>query len=386
MTSAIKPTSKASFFSWFNANGRFVTDPIASKKWDKEVTSSPAFSDALINSRSVKKVYKQIEAQIIHDYADLLDIQLRSAFQQVNRNEVANPVGFSNIERASPELKSFFECRKIFENFIADDITGHDTPNAQLMAFARWVNIAKVLLKKHNYEAFSLVVLRLSQIDMQLKLSNQLPENTKNTLRSLDKLIFPSKNFKDMREYIRTHEKDNDFPPTFLISKDMTFLNEALGDDKKLNSKEISKRHPSYVNVVRKEKMLNKLFSSKQDQRVLPLHLQATFALISGQYAKQNKEDNLSPPSRKRSKSADNNLPKHQPTMTEESDTSQRPRSKSVDESKQKSRGSEKVVPEEQRSTPHSKKMLFSFWQEGCKEAISIVSSLTGIPTSFTKF
>ncbi len=383
MTNAIKPNSKVSFLNWFNLNGRFVSRPIASQKWDKEVTSSPVFSEAIVNSSSVRKIYKRTEAQIIHDYANLLDIQLRKAFQKIKRTEVANPVGFSNIERASPELKSFFECRKIFENFIANDIKGHSTVNAQIMAYTRWVNIAKVLLKNHNYEAFSLVALRLSQIDMDLKLGHQLTENTKKTLMSLDKLVFPSKNFKDLREYISAHRRDNDFPPTFLISKDMTFLNEALGDDKNLKSAEISKKHPSYANVARKEKMLNKLFSSKQDQRMLPPHLQATFTLISKQYIEQNNEDNLQHKSRKRSKSADNNLPQPLSTEPEESNSSQRPRSKSVDSYLEKARASEKTVPEAQSLKIYSKKTRSSFWQEGLKETLSLVSPLAGISTSF---
>ena len=385
MTNAIKPNSKASFLSWFSLNNRFIDSPLASQKWDKEVMSSPVFSEAIIKSRSVQKIHKRIETQIIHDYADLLDIPLRRAFQKIKRNDVANPVGFSNIERASPELKNFFECRKIFENFIANDIKGHSTAKAQITAFARWVNIAKVLLKNHNYEAFSLVVLRLSQIDMELKLNRQLPEDTKKTLISLDKLVFPSKNFKDLREYIDAHRGDNDFPPTFLISKDMTFLNEALGDDKNLNSKEILKTHPSYANVVRKEKMLAKLFSSKHTQRVLPLHLQTTFTTISQQY-EQNKEDNLEHQSRKRSKSADNHLPKPLPTETEESNLPQRSRSKSMDTHLEKSRASEKTISEEQSLKIHSKKTRSSFWQKGLKEVVSIVSPLAGVHTSITSF
>lgn len=294
-----KSEVKKSFIHWYD-NASVLASLHPSKAWDEKM-ADPVVSVAIASSREVRTLCKQTEAQITADYTDLLDFNLRDAFHKLNRKDIANPSGFSDIARASPELKSFFECRKIFEKFIADDVTGHSEKSAQTNAFARWVSIANLLLKRHNYEAASLVLLRLSQIDMRLHLNKALPEDTQKKLNSLNKFIFPSKNFKVMRDHMRSHHSKKELPPTFLLSKDMTFLNEALGDDKNLNSKEMSKKHDSYKNIVRKERVLNQLFNIKHQatpKRKHSSHQEAMFHHISEEYLEQLKltqEDNLPP-------------------------------------------------------------------------------------------
>lgn len=385
--------AKSSFIKWFYHNP-IKKSQHPSYEWDKK-TTEPAINAAIASNRYIKKIYKQTEALITHEYAELLDIKLRESFQNIHRKDVATPVGFSDINRASPELKSFFECRKIFERFIVDDIAGHSEQNAQVNAFARWVNIAKLLLKKHNYEAASLVLLRLSQIDTRLRLNDSLSASTQKTLESLNKLIFPSKNFKDMRQYIKSHQKKNDLPPTFLLSKDMTFLNEALGEDKNLRSNQISKDHAAYANIVRKERMLDQLFNSKPSGKIagLSTHQEAIFKGISEQYQQQllqTPEDNLPEKSIERRKSADALLPKPEATTTSPS-KKPRPRSKSLDERSLQQRAKNQEAMEKQldrdlasAKTPASKSSFSFFWRpELCSpEVLSTVL----LPLNFRVF
>jgi hypothetical protein len=285
-----KSEVKNSFIHWYD-NASVLASLHPSKAWDEKM-ADPAVSVAIASSREVRTLCKKTEVQITAEYTDLLDFNLRDAFYKLNRKDIANPGGFSDIDRASPELKSFFECRKVFEKFIADDVSGHSEKSAQTSAFARWVSIANLLLKRHNYEAASLVLLRLSQIDMRLHLNKTLPEDTQKKLGSLNKFIVPSKNFKVMRDHMKSHHSKKDIPPTFLLSKDMTFLNEALGEDKNLNSKEISKKHVSYKNIVRKERILDQLFNVKHQaipKRKHSSHQEAMFHRISEEYQEQLK-------------------------------------------------------------------------------------------------
>ncbi|WP_298623999.1 RasGEF domain-containing protein [uncultured Legionella sp.] len=301
-----KSEVKSSFIRWYyKSSVLFSSHP--SKAWDEKM-ADPIMDVAIASSREVKRLCKKTEAKITAEYVDLLDFQIRDAFQKLNRSDIANPSGFSNIERASPELEHFFQCRKIFEKFIADDICGHSDKNAQIRAFTRWVSITNSLLKRHNYDAACMVLLRLSQIDTRLHLDKNLPESTQKKLHYLNTLISPSKNFKAMRDYIRSHHSQNDLPPTFLMSKDMTFLNEALGDDKNLASNEITKEHPSYSNIVRKEQILDGLFNKKKGPKACSGRLTALFKAIREEYLQQqllSVDDNLPPRPERQKQSAD---------------------------------------------------------------------------------
>ncbi|KTD62351.1 RasGEF domain-containing protein [Legionella shakespearei] len=363
--------AKGSFISWFYHNPlRKSLTP--SQEWDKK-TTEPEVNAVIAGSKSIRKLYKQTERSLANDYAQLLDFKLREAFQNIDRKDIANPAGFSDISRASRELKNFFECRKIFEKLIADDIAGHSERAAQISAYSRWVVIAKLLLKRHNYEGASLVLLRLSQIDMRLGINKELSPGTQKSLDSLNKLIFPHKNFKDMREYIRSHQTKNDLPPTFLLSKDMTFLNEALGNDRDLSSKNIPKSHPSYRNVVRKERMLNQLFSAKSTATTaLSTHQEAMFKSFSERYQQQlllSQEDNLPAQSRQRSRSANATLQKPATTTPSPVQAIVRERSKSMDERSLKKAKNEEAKEKQldkdlaSAKIPSSLSTLSFFWR-----------------------
>jgi hypothetical protein len=370
---ALTPESeaKSSFISWFYRNPLHKS-PTPSQEWDQK-TAEPEINAVIKSSKSVKKIHKQTERFLANDYAQLLDVKLREAFQNIDRKDIANPAGFSDINRASPELKNFFECRKIFEKMIADDIAGHSEKAAQISAYSRWVVIAKLLLKKHNYEGASLILLRLSQIDMRLDINKELSSDTQKSLDSLNKLIFPSKNFKDMRDYIKSHQAKNDLPPTFLLSKDMTFLNEALGNHRDLSSGDITKSHPSYLNIVRKERMLNQLFSAKPAATTgLSTHQDAIFKSVSERYNQQlllNQEDNLPEQSRQRRRSANAILQKPETTTPSPVQARVRERSKSMDERSLKKAtneaAKERQLDKELASAkmPSSRSTLSFFWK-----------------------
>lgn len=290
-----KSVEKTVFVQWYY-NSSPMSSLFPSKAWDEKM-ADPVVRTAIANSREVKKICQQTEAQIVKNYTNFLDFNFRQAFQKINRHDLSEPSGFADSSRASPELKNFFECRKMFERLIADDITQHSEKSAQLSAYSRWISIARLLFKKHNYDAFWLVLTRLSQIDMRIKLSQELPERTKKSLDSLEQIVSFDKNFKVMRRYIREHHSKNDLPPVFLWSKDMTFLNEVLGNDKHLNPDDLPKTHHSYKNLIRKKAMLDQLFDSTKhaDLQCSP-HLESMYQQLRENYLEQivsGQEDNL---------------------------------------------------------------------------------------------
>lgn len=373
--------TKSSFISWFYRNPLHKS-PTPSQEWDKK-TAEPEVNAVIATSKTVRKLHKHTEAFIANDYAQLLDFKLREAFQNIDREDIANPVGFSDINRASPELKNFLECRRIFEKLIADDIAGHSERAAQISAYSRWIVIAKLLLKKHNYEGASLVLLRLSQIDMRLGINEDLSPDTQKSLDSLNKLIFPSKNFKDMRDYIKSHQTKNDLPPLFLLSKDMTFLNEALGKHRDLSSANIPKTHPSYLNVVRKEHMLNQLFRAKPVAKAdLSTHQEAIFQSASERHQQQlllSQEDNLPEHSSQRRRSAHAVLQKPEATTPSPVQVSARARSKSMDERSLKKAKAEEAKDKQldkdlaSAKVPSSLSTLSFFWRpEMCSPEVLI--------------
>lgn len=222
----------------------------------------------LINSvlNWVQKRYFHTE----HEYATLLDIQIRNAFQKVKLGDLKNPTGFTNLKDASQELKNFFACRKIFEQFIHDDITESAQQKAQLRAFKKWMNIAEILLEKHNYEAYCMVVYRLSQIDMDFKLSDELSSKNKQRFKVLETFASPASNFTALRAHMKSNLDPRKFSPTFLLSKDLTSLNEVLGKNTQSSKKD--------------ETLLQVTTQRKQEIPTLTKHLENTFKHLTERY------------------------------------------------------------------------------------------------------
>lgn len=209
-------------------------------------------------------------------YATLLDIQIRNAFQKLKHSDFNNPAGFANLKNASHELKHFFECRKIFEQFISDDITDHIQQKDQLRAFKKWMNIAEILLQKHNYEAYCLVVYRLSQIDMDFKLSQKLSSKNNNSFNALETFTSPANNFTVLRRHMESNQNPRKLSPSFILSKDITTLNEVLGKDNKSRQKKaaLSQGAPP----------------KEHDIPALSKHLKNTFKLITERYRSEQSE------------------------------------------------------------------------------------------------
>ncbi|EHL30047.1 RasGEF domain-containing protein [Legionella drancourtii] len=209
-------------------------------------------------------------------YATLLDIQIRNAFQKLKLSDFDNPAGFANLKNASRELKSFFECRKIFEQFIGDDITENTQQKDPLRAFKKWMNIAEILLQKHNYEAYCLVVYRLSQIDMDLKLSQELSTKNRNSFDTLESFASPKNNFSALRRHMESNQDPRKLSPTFILSKDITTLNEIQGKDKESRQKEtiLSQSAPQ----------------KRHNIPDLSKHLKNTFKLIAERYHSKQSE------------------------------------------------------------------------------------------------
>lgn len=396
--------AKKTFLNWYQRD--FLSAPLPSQEWDKQIAKAET-QKAIISSQKVRKIYKQTEIQLVHDYTDLVDAQLRKAFATLDSNDLANPVGFTDRTKGSDNLQNYFKCRDILEQFIGNDITGHSQRDAQLHAFHRWVEIASLSLKKHrNYEAYSLIVMRLFQIDGELQLSKELPKTTQKAFKAFEVLLYPLRNFKALREHIQAQSPLECFMPTFLLSKDMVFLNEILGDNKNLHPHELNQAHPAYEQLLKKETMLLKfkLAQSTPVPDIAP-YLQTTFTLLSEHYeaARQsvnmaeasqtpsmecslvnsseptlqntnevqklvpqiitvaNQELNIHQASRVRSNSADTAQLIKAKALPPDEKAHERQRSKSLD-------APAHAQQQHQPSKLYTTKLLPSFWHRGCSE------------------
>ena len=342
------------------------------------LTSEPSLVDSpeISEGKAMPKLLERAEAQKIRDYTNLVDITLRKAFQRIPRADHANPKGFTDLSRANPEVKAFFQTRTALEEFLTADITTPSEIKEQVAAFTRWINVAKQLLKTYNYEGACLIALQLSSIGLHRlpTIEKRLTTSAQDNLESLYQLISPLGNFKLLRQHVKRHQHTTTFMPTFLMSKDMTFLNEALGEHQNLDLKKITKTHEAYQNLVRKEKMVNALLKLKPCTQDLSQDLRDAFILFGG----PNLQEVSTPPKAKpRRKSADAQLQKTKSTEGKENNSAKRPRSKSSDSNREEQANLQKelVLSKSHAQKPHTffwKQLAFE--QESLKEILSTLS------------
>ncbi|MDR3504544.1 MAG: RasGEF domain-containing protein [Legionella sp.] len=333
-------TTLESFSNWYLDNNSFVDTPLASQEWDKQI-SKKQVRRALATSAEKTDLCQQVETRLSQDYADLLDIQLRNAFQKLEVTDIANPVGFSDISRGSINMQNYFQCYNVMDKFIEADITGHAKRATQLHAFERWVEVANTLLNQHqNYEAFTLVMLRLSAVETDLKNLADLSDSSRDTYNALRAYINPIGNFRELRKHMQANNDPKALRPSFLLSKDILFLNETLGENKDVKSADINVTHDSYDNIKKKEEILAQFVATKNTDVKKPSpHLQATYTILEEQYKAQAElqqrneslENDTAKTTRPRRNSADAQLPKRKAESMVEEKGHKRQRSKSLD-------------------------------------------------------
>lgn len=364
-------TTLRSFSNWYQENNSFLDTPLASQEWDKQI-SKVRVRKALATSTEKTDLCQQVETRLAQDYADLLDIQLRSAFQKLEVNDIANPVGFSDISHGSINMQNYFQCYNVMDKFIEADITGHAKRATKLHAFERWVEVANILLNQHqNYEAFTLVMLRLSVVETDLKNLVGLADSSRDTYDALRVYISPLGNFKQLRKHMEDNNDPKVLRPSFLLSKDILFLNETLGKHKNLKSSEIKTTHESYENIKKKEEILAQFVATQSTEvKKQPSHLQVTYKILEEQYLAQAElqqrndrlaNENAKPTTRPRRNSADAELPKKKTEPMVEEKGHKRQRSKSLDSGLAPK--PEITAPKETKKHSNSKVGL-TFWQQ----------------------
>jgi hypothetical protein len=355
-----------SFSNWYQENNSFLDTPLASQEWDKQI-SKKQVRRALATSTEKTDLCQQVETRLAQDYADLLDIQLRSAFQKLEVTDIANPVGFSDISSGSINMQNYFRCYNIMDKFIEADITGHKKRATQLHAFERWVEVANILLNQHqNYEAFTLIMLRLAIIETDLKNLTDLPDSSRDTYKALGAYVCPIGNFRELRKHIQENNDPRVLRPSFLLSRDILFLNETLGENKNAKSADIKTTHESYENIKKKEGILAQFSATKNTEvKKQPPHLLTTYTILEEQYKAQaelqQRNDNLAKEAtRPRSNSADAPRPKRKAESLDEEKGHKRQRSKSLDSARAPK--PEITAPQEESKKHYNNKVGITFW------------------------
>ena len=285
----IMSKSKKYVFKWVE-NHFGSLDKVDSATWDKEI-KDVTVQKAIAKSRQVQACYSYIESKLVHEYAKIIMVPLNNAFFHMTREDFIVPRGFSDQKKASPALKDYFELSKVREQFIRADIAKCDN-DARLHAFRRWITVVEILLHKNHYEAAFAVMLTLSSIDDQYNLSPSLPSYSRDEFERMGELLSPMRNFKVLRTCIAEAQKNKDarvVVPLVLVSKDLTSLNEFLGDDQGKSLKNVRKKHPSYAHFVTKEAMLDVLMNSKpRELAALPEHLQRLYDKLTNSTSSEN--------------------------------------------------------------------------------------------------
>ncbi|WP_133136556.1 RasGEF domain-containing protein [Legionella rowbothamii] len=359
------------FSNWYQQNNSFIDTPLASQEWDKQI-SKKQVRKAIATSNEKTDLCQQVETRLAQDYADLLDIQLRSAFQKLEVTDIANPVGFSDISRGSINMQNYFQCYNIMDKFIEADILGHKKRATQLHAFERWVEVANILLTQcQNYEAFTLIMLRLATVETDLKNLIGLSDSSKTTYNTLGAYICPIGNFRELRKHIQENNDPRVLRPSFLLSRDVLFLNETLGESKNLTSADVKTTHESYENIKKKEEILAQFSSTKNTEiKKQPSHLLTTYTILEEQYKAQaelqQRNDSLAKETAKhtplRRNSADAELPKRKTELVVEEKGHKRQRSKSLDSAHAPKL--EITAPKEESKKHYNNKVGLTFWHK----------------------
>lgn len=229
-------------------------------------------------------------------YATVISTQLNNTFLDIKRRDFLNPVGFSRIERASGAVKNYFALRTLLENSIKKDVSEQTNRDLQVHVFRRWISVAQLLLKRNHYEGCCLVALALLQLDTRYRISKDLPQYSNDVFEAFSKLLSPQQNFKLLRDCIKSSAQQNSsvLLPFFLLSRDITFINEALGENQNKSFTDLNEEDPSYDLLTQREQLLTSFTQAKPKTKVgLSEHLQSLFDTITNDAFSFNDHDEV---------------------------------------------------------------------------------------------
>ncbi|WP_298624182.1 hypothetical protein [uncultured Legionella sp.] len=114
-------------------------------------------------------------------YASLIKALLADAFINLNKSDFENPAGFSDKNKASSALNSYFGMRNQLEQLIKDEcllhrsLSTHDKTILQLRldAIEHWLGVANQLLNDRCYDGWEIISTQLLLISRRLKTPNK---------------------------------------------------------------------------------------------------------------------------------------------------------------------------------------------------------------------
>ncbi|KTD75169.1 hypothetical protein [Legionella waltersii] len=247
------------FRHWLDnkVNDHFWNKPLASRYIDKAI-SDKKIQRSISASKQNQIRLSCIESIIASDYARMIDVKLRELYKSFRLEDFKDPSGFEKRERSNLLQQDYFQTRGHIEYFIKKEIYQNDlSADAQLNAFRRWINIADLLLRRHCYEGFLLVIVNLELISNK-KLIMGLPEGVKNNFAKLCALSLPDYNHSALRKFMSANQDERDFTPMLFNYHAITVLNESL-------SNLISLKRQTHKDIKRLSRNIIKLEKTMQD-------------------------------------------------------------------------------------------------------------------------
>lgn len=276
------------FLDWIKQNKKNMNKPFYSQLWD-EMIANKSMQKSIASCKKNQDLYRDHELKIINDHALLFEYKLRKYFDKLKKSDFNDPSGFSEVEKGSSRVKWYHRNRDMLQYYMEYDIGVHSRRDSQLNAFRRWIDVADILLKKHCYEGFVLIAAFL--LTQYNPARGELPPQSQSKLDEFSKLTTPIRNFTQLRHYINDRSQSYDLLPMVILSKDLTFFNEFLGEKKLLSSKEIPVGDKIRKECLHKESLIASIMETRGKNTItLPRHLRNAYIRTKKRY-KETQED-----------------------------------------------------------------------------------------------
>ncbi|CEK10508.1 RasGEF domain-containing protein [Legionella hackeliae] len=219
--------SYLNLFNWVKSF-TFLLEPFPIVTMDSN--SSVKSLSPLTNQENPKKLSKEDKAVAL-DQAKIIDNKLRKAFTKLTTADFADPSGFADFNKSSTKVKEYLHVQKILEFYMKNSIEQHKQRSMQIRAFQRWIETANYLRRQQCYEGAMFVATTLLRLNVDLKLTAELPKAYQKKFEALMEMVSPFKNFGNLRKEIKAAKSTKKFLPISLKTKDLTHLNELLNVD-----------------------------------------------------------------------------------------------------------------------------------------------------------
>ncbi|KTD65221.1 RasGEF domain-containing protein [Legionella spiritensis] len=265
------------FLAWLKKHEKLNKEDSFPLTWDTMI-ADPSMQKAIAGSSKARILYSYVENAIARDHATLIDRKLREAIEGFGYEDYVNTEGFAKANKRTAKQQQYAAVYGVLEWYIKNDILQHTNRDSRLNAFRRWITVAELLLKRHNYDGAALVGFYLVALNTDLKCDNELPAACKKKYDDLLTLISPCGNYKMLNQRMAAYKHPDDLMPMFLVSRQITPLNDVLGEEANRDINDVRPKEKLYRCHKSRHELIKKFIRKESNKDFsLPEHLNKTF-------------------------------------------------------------------------------------------------------------